>query len=347
MTRRLLPLLATLLALAAAGCSEKDEPAADGGGLEEFTVILDYFPNADHAPLYAALASGEYERAGLDVELVAPADPAAPLRLLAGGRADVALTYPPELLLARQEGTAVVGVGALVQKPLTSLMAMEGSGVRSVQDLRGKVVGTAGIPYQEAYLRTILERAGIPEDEVQQVDVGFNLVPAMLAERVDATLGAFWNYEGTDLRLRGRSPTVLRMEQLGVPTYNELVFAARRTSLTPDQASRLRRFFQATARGAAQVRDAPEEALDALLQANDDLEEELQRAVIEVTAPLFFPEDEDRPFGFQDLGEWEEYGRWMQRSGLVEEDPGGEDAVTNEFLPGQGLDANTAEPVER
>ena len=344
---RLLPLLLASCALVLAACGEKSEPAANGGELEKFTVLLDYFPNADHAPLYAALGSGEYERAGLDVELVAPPDPAAPLRLLAGGRADLALTYAPELLLARDQGTALVGVGALVQKPLTSLMALEGSGVQRVEDLQGKVVGTAGIPYQAAYLRTILERAGVPADSVQQVDVGFNLVPAMLADRVDATLGAFWNYEGTDLRMRGRNPTVLRMEQLGVPTYNELVFAARRTSLVPEQASRLRRFLQATARGAAQVRDEPEAALDALLRANDDLEEELQRAVIDVTAPLFQPDAAERPFGFQDLGEWRDYGEWMLDSGLVEEDPHAEDAVTNEFLPGMGLDANTAEPVER
>ena len=341
--KRLLLLLLTALAVLAAACGEKSEPT-EGGEAEPFTVVLDYFPNADHAPMYAALGSGEYERAGLDVEFVSPPDPAAPLRLLAGGRADLALTYEPELILARDEGANLVGVGALVQKPLTSLMAVEGSGVQGVADLQGKTVGTAGIPYQEAYLKTILEQAGVPQDSVDVINVGFNLVPAMLAGRVDATLGAFWNYEGTDLRLRGRKPAILRMEQLGVPTYNELVFAAQRTALRPDEASRIRRFLQATARGAAQVRDDPEAALDSLLEANDDLDEELQRAVIEVTAPVFFPEDDERPFGFQDLAQWRDYGDWMLRNGLVEDDPHADDAITNEFLPGQGLAANTAEP---
>ncbi len=341
--KRLFPLI--LLAAVLAGCGEKSEPAAGGGGeLEKFTVLLDYFPNADHAPLFAAQASGEFERAGLDVELVGASDPAAPLRLLAGGKADLALTYEPELLLARDKGTNLVGVGALVQKPLTSLMAIDGSGVQSVADLRGKTVGTAGIPYQQAYLDTILKEAGVPPDSVTRVNVGFNLVPAMLTERVDATLGAFWNYEGTDLRQRGRKPTILRMEQLGVPTYNELVFAARRESLTSEQASKLRRFMVAVGRGAAQVRDTPDVALDALLKANDDLDEGLQREVIAVTAPIFFPTDADRPFGFQDLGDWTDYGKWMAENKLIGADQNGEDAVTNEFLPGQGLAANTAEP---
>lgn len=350
MRRRLslLALPAVLAAAVLAGCGERSEPTAGAPGeLEPFQVILDYFPNADHAPLYAALGSGEYERAGLEVEFVSPPDPAAPLRLLAGGRADLAITYAPELLLARDQGTNLVGVGALVQKPLTSLIALEGSGVQDVADLRGKTVGTAGIPYQAAYLDSILDAADVPRDTVEQIDVGFNLTPAMLAERVDATLGSFWNYEGTDLRLRGRRPVILRMEQLGVPTYNELLFAARRTSLTPEQASRIRRFLQATARGARQVRDDPEAALGALLAANDDLEAELQRAVIRETTPVFFPDEADRPWGFMDLGEWEDYGDWMLERGLVERDPDADDAVTNEFLPGQGLDANTAEPLDR
>jgi putative hydroxymethylpyrimidine transport system substrate-binding protein len=338
--RRLLALIPLLCLLSA--CGEKAEPSGPGGELEPFTVILDYFPNADHAPLYAAEASGEFAKAGLDVKLVAPSDPSLPLRLLQGGEADLALTYEPEVILARDKGANVIGVGALVQKPLTTLMALEGSGIHGVSDLQGKTVGTAGIPYQAAYLETILERARVTG--VKQIDVGFNLVPAMLSKRVDATLGAFWNYEGVDLARRGRNPTILRMEGLGVPTYNELVFAARRTSLSPAQASRIRRFMVAVARGANLVRDDPDAAVRALMQANRDLDPELQAAAIKATTPVFFPEEEDRPFGFQDLADWQAYGEWMRENDLVEKDPHAEDAVTNEFLPGQGLAANTAEP---
>jgi putative hydroxymethylpyrimidine transport system substrate-binding protein len=338
--RRLLALLPLLLVLAA--CGEKPEPTGSGGDREPFTVVLDYFPNADHAPLYAAEASGEFAKAGLDVKLVTPPDPASPLRLLQAGKADLALTYEPELILARDKGTNLVGVGALVQKPLTTLMAIEGSGVKSVSDLQGKTVGTAGIPYQSAYLKTILAQAHVTG--VKEVNVGFNLVPAMLSKRVDATLGAFWNYEGVDLAQRGKSPTILRMESLGVPTYDELVFAARRTELHPDEASRIRRFMVALARGANQVRDDPAAAAKALLDANHGLDAKLQEAAVRATAPAYFPSDKSRPFGFQDLADWRDYGEWMRKNKLVTKDPHADDAVTNEFLPGQGLAANTAEP---
>jgi putative hydroxymethylpyrimidine transport system substrate-binding protein len=341
--KRLLSLLLVLLPLAA--CGEKAEPTATGGGkLQKLTVVLDYFPNADHAPIYAAQASGEFRRAGLDVKLITPSDPSAPLRLLQAGRADLALTYEPELILARDKGINLVGVGALVQKPLTSLMAIDGAKVKSVGDLRGKTVGTAGIPYQSAYLKTILAQANVPAGSVKEVNVGFNLVPAMLSKKVDATLGAFWNYEGVDLRQRGKQPTILRMDQLGVPTYDELLFAARRTSLHHAEASRIRRFMVALQRGAEQVRDSPSTAVDALLKANDDLSEKLQTAAVQATTPAFFPTDSKRPFGFQDLTDWLDYGHWMRKHGLVTKDPHADDAVTNEFLPGQGLEANTAEP---
>ncbi len=328
------------LALALSACGEKEEPAAGGGErrLEPFTVMLDYFPNADHAGMFAAQAGGDYEQAGLEVKLQAPPDPSAPLRLLQAGRADVAISYEPELLLARDKGADIVSVGALVQKPLTSLMSIGGAGIRSVADLRGKRVGTSGIPYQTAYLRTILREAGVDPASVKQTNVGFNLVPAMLSKRVDATLGAFWNYEGTDLRQRGKDPVTLRMERLGVPEYNELIFAAKRDGLDEQGASRLRRFLQATARGHERLRSDPDTAVDGLLEANPDLQRKLQAEVVKVTLPVFFPQDGERPFGWQDPEAWRTYEAWMRTNGLLTQRPAGPAPQTNEFLPGEGLD---------
>ena len=191
--------------------------------------MLDYFPNADHAGLYAAQAAGDYARAGLDVEIKPPPDPSAPLKLLQSGRADLVISYEPELLLARDKGAELVSVGALVQKPLTTLMSLKD--ITRPEDLAGKRVGTAGLPYQSAYLKTILAKAGVDPETVKETSVGFNLVPAMLSDKVDATLGAFWNYEGEDLKRRGRHPKILRMEKLGVPTYDELIFVVRRKDL--------------------------------------------------------------------------------------------------------------------
>jgi len=344
MPRRLAVSLALALTLALSACGEKEEPGtgAAQARLEPFTLILDYFPNADHAGIYAAQAAGEYERAGLDLEIQAPPDPAAPLKLLAAERADMAVTYEPELLLARDGATQeeLVSVAALVQEPLTSIISL-GKGGRAItnpKQLAGKRVGTAGIPYQSAYLKAILADAGVEAGSVKETNVGFNLTPAMISGRVDATLGSFWNYEGVDLERKRRDPTVLRVERIGVPTYAELVLAVRRTTLDERGASKVRRFLQATARGHRLLRDDPEAGLDALLAANPDLDRGLQTAVVKATLPVFFPEDDTKPFGYQDTDEWRAYGEWMRANRLVKRPPNANRALTNEFLPGMGLE---------
>jgi len=343
MTRPLTLALVALCALGLAACGEKEEPAAGGGAaapakLEPFTLVLDYFPNADHAGIYAAQAAGEYRRAGLDVKLRTPPDPAAPLKLVRAGRADLAISYEPELLLARDAGAPdLVSVGALVQKPLTSLISVGDDPVRAPRDLAGKRVGTAGIPYQSAYLKAILARAGVDPASVKETNVGFNLTPAMLSGKVDATLGSFWNYEGVDLERRGRKPSVLRMEELGIPTYAELIFVVRTGELDERGASRVRRFLQATARGHRRLREDPAAGVGALLEANPDLERGLQEAVVRATLPVFFPQDPKLPFGYQEPGEWRAYGDWMARNKLLKRPPNAARALTNEFLAGQGL----------
>ena len=266
-------LLAALAALVAGLRREIRADRHRGPRLEPFTVMLDYVPNADHAGLYAALEAGLYKQAGLDVKLQPPPDPAAPLRLLAAGRADVAISYQPELLLARDAGEdGIVSVGALVQKPLTSLIALPSGGVKTPKDLAGKRVATSGIPYQSAYLQTILEQAGVDASSVQEINVGFNLTQAMISKRADASLGSFWNYEGVDLQRRDLDPVILRMEEIGVPTYNELIFVARRQDLDAAGASRLRRFLSATAAGHRLLRENPQAGVDALLKADKGLD---------------------------------------------------------------------------
>ena len=329
--RRLALLLAALLALA--GCGERDD--AGPAAAEPLRIVLDYFPNADHAGLYAAQAAGDYRRERLSVDIEAPPDPSAPLKLLRAGRVDLAVSYEPELLLARDKGADdLVAVGALVQKPLTSLVALGGAGIRTPRDLAGKRVGTAGIAYQSAYLRTILERAGVDQGSVRETNIGFDLVRPLITGRVDAVLGAFWNYEGVDLARRGRRPTILRMEQLGVPTYAELVFVARRQDLEGDGGDRVRRFLRAAARGHERLRRDPAAGVDALLEASSGLDRGLQEAVVRATLPVFFPADENRPFGWQDPAEWEAYGEWMAAGGLLKRPPDARQALTNAYLPG-------------
>ena len=342
MTR--LVLLLALLAAVVAGCGEKsDAPSAGSGTTEKLTVMLDWFPNADHAGLYAAQASGEYERAGLDVKFVTPSDAATPLKLLQAGRVDLAVSYQPDVLLARDQGADVVAVGALVQKPLTSLMSLGAKGVTDPKQLTGKTVGTAGIPYQSAYLKTILGKAGVDPGSVKEVNVGFKLTGAMISKKVDATLGAFWNVEGVELAHAGRKPNIMRMENLGVPTYNELVVAARQDDLDEAGGSRVRRFMQATARGYAMVKADPAVGVDALLGADKSLDREVTTATVKATVPVFFPSDTDSPFGWQDPRAWALYEKWMRANNLLKPLVQGErPPLTNEFLPGEGLEQGTS-----
>jgi putative hydroxymethylpyrimidine transport system substrate-binding protein len=334
--RKLLVAAALGAALTTTACGEKVEPQPGTAAKEPFTVLLDYVPNADHAGIYAAQAAGLYAKAGLDVKIQAPPDPSAPLKLLQAGRADVAISYEPELMLARDAGASeLVSVGALVQVPLTSLMALPAGKVGSPKDLAGKRVGTAGIPYQSAYLKTIEAKAGV--SGVKETNVGFNLVPAMVSKKVDATLGAFWNVEGVDLQQQGRKPVVMRMDQLGVPRYNELILVARAKDLNQAGASRVRRFLQATAAGHRLIKDDPSVGVDALRAADKSLDPKLLDAQIRATLPAFFPADAKRPWGWQEPTEWAAYERWMRANALLTRPPSEAAPLTNEFLPGESV----------
>jgi len=329
-------MLAALLTLSLAACGEKKEATGEAA-LERVDLVLDYLPNADHAGIYAAIEEGEFKQAALDVRLRTPADPSAPLKLLASGKADLAISYEPELLLARAKGAKLVSIGALVQRPLTSIVSLGGEdAIRRPAQLEGKKVGTSGIPYQDAYLKTILQNAGADPERVKPVNVGFSLVPALLTKRVDATLGMFWNVEGVQLRLQDRKPVILRMDEVGVPTYNELVIVAREADVRA-RGPVLRRFMRALARGHEQLKQDVDSGVDALVKANPDLKASLQRAQVEATLPVFFPRDKAKPFGYQREQDWQRYSQWMEENKIIEDAGVGQRAFTNEFLPGEGI----------
>ena len=333
---RLVTVALVLAALVLAACGERTEPTG-APAPQRLTVLLDWLPNADHAPIYAAQASGAFRRAGLDVRIQTPSDATSPLKLLAAGRVDLAITYEPELLLSRDKGQKIVGVGALVQRPLSSLISLKGK-VKTPRDLAGTTVGVTGLPSDEAALRAILATAGVDRKRVKSVDVGFNLVPSLLSKKVDAVLGAYWNIEAVELAREHKDPTVIRIDEVGVPTYQELVFAARQ-DYVGEQGEVVRRFMQALARGAEAMRADPNVAVDALVAANKDLDRDTQLAMIRKTLPVFFP-DAGKPFGWMDPTEWARYGHWMQDNELVSNPPDAQRALTNEFLPGQGIPAD-------
>jgi putative hydroxymethylpyrimidine transport system substrate-binding protein len=341
LTRRPSVLLVSLLAvltagcaLLAAGCGEKQDRLAPAGE-KRFELLLDFFPNADHAPIYAAQGQGHFRQAGLDVRIRQPSDPATVLKQVSAGKVDLAISYEPQVLAARDQGQRVVAVGALVQEPLTSIISLPRARIRRPGDLKGKTVGTAGIDYQSAFLRTIALDAGVDPESIRERNVGFGLQPALLSRKVDATLGAFWNYEGTDLRLKRRRPQIIRVERAGVPRYDELVLVANEDALERD-GGRIRAFLGALARGTRDLRRDPETGIRPLLRADRGLDPRLQREVVRVTMPLFAP-PRGRPYGWQDPGQWNAFVAWMRENRLLQNLPDARDAYTNELLPGGGI----------
>jgi putative hydroxymethylpyrimidine transport system substrate-binding protein len=328
--RRFVIALCALLVLA--GCGEKVDVLRPSSQ-QSFQLMLDYFPNADHAPIYTGQAAGYFKEAGLDLKIRQPADPATPLKQVAAGRVDLAVSYEPEVLRARSQGLHVVAVGALVRAPLTSIISLPKAKIAAPKDLKGKTVGTAGIDYQHAYLQTILDHANVPQSSVKERDVGFNLVPALVSGKVDAILGGFWNYEAIDLAQRKKHPRVIRMEQAGVPTYNELVFVANADALERS-GPLIRRFMNALRRGEITLRHDPARGVNALVKANRDLDPKLQAASVKATLPYFAP-PAGKPYGWQDPKAWARFGAWMRQNGLIQSGVAG--AATNRFLPGSGV----------
>jgi putative hydroxymethylpyrimidine transport system substrate-binding protein len=327
-TAVLAALVATIaLGLGLAACGEKSEDVT-GATPTPFTVTLDFYPNPDHAGIYMAEKLGYFADAGLDVSIQTPADPAAPIRQVAAGRTDLAISYEPEVLLAHEQGLDVVSVGAVVDRPLTSMIWLKKSGIKGVADLRGKTVATAGIPYQDAYLKTILARANLSPGDVKTVNVGFGLLPAILGGKADAMLGGFRNVEGVDLRLRGKGPVVTPVDRLGVPTYDELVLVANHKHLEEDPEP-YRLFLAALSRGTAAALKSPDATVDALLEANPDLDPKLTRAEVEATLPLLSTD------GNMNAPEWAGFIAWMRENELIGSEPAPSQVLSDAYLPGR------------
>jgi putative hydroxymethylpyrimidine transport system substrate-binding protein len=323
---------AAALALGLAACGGGgDASTGSASNPQPFTLSLDWYVNPDHAGIYTALDRGYFRQAGLDVKPQVPSDPSAPIKEVAAGRVDLAVSYEPEVLLAQEQGLEVEAVAALVNSPLTSLISLPKAGIASAADLNGKTVGTAGIPYQSDYLETILQAAGLSSSSAEEVNVGLNLLPALIGGRVDAILGGFRNIEGVDLRLRGLDPRIVPVDQLGVPTYDELVLVARKSTVD-DHPEAIRAFIQALARGTDHARAHAQEAANAVLSAGKGLDPMQTRAEVAATLPLLAP-PQGRPYGYMDPNAWAAYAGWMAQHDLISSAPSPSDVLTNDLLP--------------
>jgi putative hydroxymethylpyrimidine transport system substrate-binding protein len=327
--KRLTALAAALaaLGLGLAACGEKSEDVT-GGTATPFKLTLDFYPNPDHAGIYMAQQRGYFKDAGLEVSIDTPGDPSTPIKEVAAGSTDLAVSYEPEVVLARDQGLDVVSVGALVDQPLTSMIWLKKSGIKGIAGLRGKTIATAGIPYQDAYLKTILARAHLTPSDVTPVNVGFGLLPALIGGKAQAMLGGFSNIEGVDLQQRGEDPVVTPVDQLGVPTYDELVLVANGSRLEEDpQAIRL--FLAALSRGTKAAIEEPAAAAAALEEANPSLEPKLVEAELEATLPVLSRDGRMNP------AQWTKFIDWMRDNGLISSLPTASETLSNAYLPGK------------
>jgi putative hydroxymethylpyrimidine transport system substrate-binding protein len=315
MPRQLLPLLA-LLALAA-GCGGSSGAASNGAAPQQVSLQLDWYPNPDHVGLYTAIDRGFFRRAGLDVTPRQPTDVSDPIKLVAAGRTDLGISYEPELFFAQQQHAPVVAVAAIVPTALNSIITTE-QGIATPAGLRGKTIGVDGSASTDAYVDTVLRTAGLAPGDVHRVTVGFNLLPALLAGRVDAIAGGFQNIEGAELAARGLHPVVFPVDRYGVPGYDELVVVANSERLQSDGGYRheLRAFVSALAAATVYAKAHPAAAL-AVMRANSsrDYKNALATSVPETLRLLDTTS--------LDAAAWDRFGRWMQAQGLLRSPPDG------------------------
>jgi putative hydroxymethylpyrimidine transport system substrate-binding protein len=275
----LLTFLALVAALAAAaGCGNDSED------LQRVRLALDFQPNAVHSGIYTAIQDGADKRHGVSIDLRVPSASTDSIKLLSAGRADIGVVDIHDLALARERGTDLVGLGALVQRPLAAVIAR--NEVRRPRELEGRRVGVTGLPSDDAVLRAVLEHDGSSLAEVRRVTIGFSAVPSLIAGRVDAVV-AFWNAEGVTLRRRGVPTREFRVDRYGAPEYPELVLASTHATLA-ERRDLVRRTLAALRDGTRAALSHPATAVSEVAEASGE-DESVVRAQLEALAPAFRP----------------------------------------------------------
>ena len=307
MDRAVALLAAALLLAGLAGCGGSGaEPGAPKGA----TVVLDFTPNAVHTGIYAALAEGFYEEAGIDLHVQAPGESTDAPKLLAAGRTDFAILDITDLGIADEKGLELVGIMPIVQRPLAAVLALRHGPVKRPRDLDGHSVGVTGLPSDTAVVDSEVSADGGDPAGVDEVTIGFNAVASLAAGKVDAATG-FWNAEAVEAERQGIPLRVFKVDEFGAPPYPELVLTTTR-KVMEDEPELVEGMVEATRRGYEFTQSQPQKALDDLLAANKSLERADQAAQLKVLLPALKP----APFSEPVLKEW---STWASSHGLLPE----------------------------
>ena len=286
---------------------------ASPAAAEKFTVMLDWFVNPDHGPPFVALERGEFSKRGLEVKMIAPADPNDPPKLVAAGRGDVAISYQPQLHLQVAAGLPLKRVGTLVATPLSSLVVLADSPIKSIADLKGRKVGFSVGGFEDALLGAMLEKHGLKLTDVELVNVNFSLSPSLMSGKVDAVIGAFRNFELNQMDIEGRPGRAFYLEEEGVPAYDELIIVAKSDNISNPKISA---FLEAVEAGTQYMINHPDEAWELFIRGRKDLNDELNRRAWRDTLPRFAL----RPSAL-DEGRYQRFAEFLKARGMIETIP--------------------------
>jgi putative hydroxymethylpyrimidine transport system substrate-binding protein len=312
-----------------AGCGDSSPPtAAKSGETTSVKVLLDWFVNADHAGLVAAVDHAGLAQRNIAAKLVVPSDPASALTQVAAGRADFAVSYESDVLIARSKGIPVVAVGAVISRPLNAIITRADRGIRSPKDLEGKTVGAAGVPSDRALLDRIVRSDGGDPSKVTLRGIGYTLTPALAAGKVDAVIGAYWNIEVPELQKLGVATRVLKLDESGVPTHDELVLVTSDKTIV-ERGAMVRTVVQGLAEGQTWASlPANRAAVVGLLKKrNADLNAAVLPRQVALTAPVLSTDMAVKP------AEWATYAAWMRTNKLLAGSSDTAAAVNETFLP--------------
>lgn len=277
---------------------------------DKMTVVLDWFVNPDHGPIVIAEEKGYFADAGLEVEVIAPADPADPPKMAAAGRADLAISYQPQLHLQVAEGMPLVRVGTLVATPLNCLLVLDDGPVEKIADLKGRKVGFSVAGVEEALLAAILAQNGLAMDDIELVNVNWSLSPALMAGQVDAVIGAFRNFELNQMEIEEVAGRCFYLEEEGLPAYDELIYVANPETMDRDM---IRRFLAATEKATQFIVNHPQESWEVFAATSAELQDDLNEMAWADTIPRFAL----RPEAL-DAGRYARFEAFLNEAGLVE-----------------------------
>ncbi len=284
--------------------------AAPAWADDKMTILLDWFINPDHGPIIVAQENGYFAEQGLEVEIVPPADPSAPPRLVAAGQADLAVSYQPQLHLQIHEGLPLKRVGTLVATPLNCLLVLEDGPVKTPADLKGKKIGFSVAGVEEAVLGTVLGKYDVALADVEMINVNFSLSPSLMSGQVDAVIGAYRNFELNQMDIEDHPGTCFYIEEEGVPSYDELIYVANPDTMDTDK---IARFLAATEKATQFIVNNPEKSWEIFAATSPALQDELNARAWVDTLPRFAL----RPAGF-DAGRYTRFEAFLKDSGMID-----------------------------